>query len=54
LAPVVSGFQRKDRQNSARPGRFLAFTGGRDVSDRVTLAEIASEAGLDRAEVDDA
>jgi predicted DsbA family dithiol-disulfide isomerase len=32
---------------------FLAhFTDGRDLSDRVTLAEIAAEAGLDRFEAD--
>jgi predicted DsbA family dithiol-disulfide isomerase len=29
------------------------FTDGRDLSDRATLADVASGAGLDRAEVDD-
>jgi len=32
---------------------FAYFTDGRDLSDRATLAEIAAEAGLDRAEVDE-
>jgi predicted DsbA family dithiol-disulfide isomerase len=40
-------------QDAVVEALFLAyFTDGRDLSDRVTLAEIAAEAGLDRVEVD--
>jgi predicted DsbA family dithiol-disulfide isomerase len=40
-------------QDAVVAALFLAyFTDGRDLSDRVTLAEIAAGAGLDRAEVD--
>ena len=40
-------------QDAVVEALFLAyFTDGRDLSDRVTLAEIAAGAGLDRAEVD--
>jgi predicted DsbA family dithiol-disulfide isomerase len=41
-------------QDAVVEALFLAyFTDGRDISDRVTLAEIAAGAGLDRAEVDE-
>ena len=41
-------------QDAVVEALFLAyFTDGRDLSDRVTLAEIAAEAGLDRVEVDE-
>jgi predicted DsbA family dithiol-disulfide isomerase len=41
-------------QGAAVEALFLAyFTDGRDLSDRVTLAEIAAGAGLDRAEADE-
>src|SRR3954449_2225478 len=41
-------------QDAAAEALFLAyFTDGRDLSDRATLAEVAAEAGLDRAEVDE-
>jgi predicted DsbA family dithiol-disulfide isomerase len=40
-------------QDAVVEALFLAyFTDGRDLSDRVTLAEIAAEAGLDRVEMD--
>jgi predicted DsbA family dithiol-disulfide isomerase len=40
-------------QDAVVEALFLAyFTEGRDLSDRLTLAEIAAEAGLDRVEVD--
>jgi predicted DsbA family dithiol-disulfide isomerase len=40
-------------QDAVVEALFLAyFTDGRDLSDRAKLAEIAAEAGLDRAEVD--
>jgi predicted DsbA family dithiol-disulfide isomerase len=40
-------------QDAVVEALFLAyFTDGRDLSDRVTLAEIAAGSGLDRAEVD--
>ena len=40
-------------QDAVAEALFLAyFTDGRDLSDRTTLAEIASGAGLDQAEVD--
>ncbi len=41
-------------QEAAVEALFLAyFTDGRDLSDQVTLAEIAAGAGLDRAEADE-
>jgi predicted DsbA family dithiol-disulfide isomerase len=41
-------------QDAVVEALFLAYvTDGRDLSDRVTLAEIAAEAGLDRVEVDE-
>ena len=41
-------------QDAVVEALFLAyFTDGRDLSDRATLAEVAAEAGLDRAEVDE-